>query len=123
MVAMNLHPLRAVGIALGTAALVASSGCTSKKPEYLPPPNTVPEATSSRTTKKAPKEPRRPSSVSALVAYGTDGKPVYVELRESTGDPVLDQRAVDLIMKHRTFPPGKADTILVPVDVKSIHRE
>jgi hypothetical protein len=114
---MNSRLLRGL---LVTALLggAAGFGCASKKPEYLPPPVTV-EESNRKPTRKPPKEPKRPATVTVLVAYGVDGKPVYAELRQSTGDAALDQRIVDRVLQQWTFPPGKADTVLLPVDVKS----
>ncbi len=104
-----------------TAGLVFG-GCVRKKPEYLPPVSAG-EVSGSKKLKKVPREPKRPATVMVLVAYGVDGKPVYAELRQSTGDAALDQRIVDSVLANWTFPPGKADTVLVPVDVRSVARE
>lgn len=110
------------------AVLVATSGlaCSKPMPSYLPAPATIPRTIPEekpKPSKDGSKQARPPSTVTALVAHGTDGKPVFVELRESTGDPTLDQRAVEMIMNTKRFTPGKADTVMVKVNVKSIPRE
>jgi predicted small lipoprotein YifL len=107
---------------LALAAGLAVAGCARKKPEYLPPVSTL-EKSAGKKVNQLPKEPKRPATVMVLVAYGVDGKPVYAELRQSTGDAALDQRIVDSVLANWTFPPGKADTVLVPVDVRSVARE
>jgi hypothetical protein len=48
-----------------------------------------------------------------LVAHDADGKPVYVETRRSCGDPAVDRRAQDYILKSKRFPKGKPDTVLL----------
>ena len=110
------------------AVLVATGGsaCSKPKPEYLPAPATIPRTIPEdkpKAAKDASKAVRLPATVVALVAHDTNGKPVFVELRESTGDPALDQRAVEMIMNTKRFTPGKADTVMVKVNVKTIPRE
>lgn len=50
-----------------------------------------------------------------LVMHDTEGRPVYVETRRSSGDPALDRRAQEYVLKHRRFPKGTANTVLVPL--------
>lgn len=48
-----------------------------------------------------------------LVAHDAEGRPVYVETRRGSGDPALDKRAQDYVLKQRRFPKGTPNTVLV----------
>jgi hypothetical protein len=48
-----------------------------------------------------------------LVAHDAEGRPVYVETRRSSGDPALDKRAQDYVLKQRRFPRGSPNTVLI----------
>jgi TonB family protein len=50
-----------------------------------------------------------------LVMHDAEGRPVYVETRRSSGDPALDRRAQDYVLRHRRFPKGAANTVLLPL--------
>lgn len=50
-----------------------------------------------------------------LVMHDAEGRPVYVETRRSSGDPALDRRAQEYVLRHRRFPKGAANTILLPL--------
>ncbi len=122
--AMNLKLLRWLPLAVVVAA--GTWACSKPKPDYLPAPatirRTIPEE-DRKASKKANKADPLPATVTALVAHDTEGKPVLVELQESTGDPFLDQRAIEMIMTTHQFKPGKADTVMVKLNVKAIPRE
>lgn len=50
-----------------------------------------------------------------LVMHDAEGRPVYVEIRRSSGDPALDRRAQEYVLRHRRFPKGAANTLLLPL--------
>ncbi len=50
-----------------------------------------------------------------LVMHDAEGRPVYVETRRSSGDPALDRRAQEYVLRHRRFPKGAANTVLLPL--------
>lgn len=50
-----------------------------------------------------------------VVMHDAEGRPVYVETRRSSGDPALDRRAQEYVLRHRRFPKGAANTILLPL--------
>lgn len=58
-----------------------------------------------------------------LVAHDAEGKPVYVETRQSSGDPALDRRAQDMVLKERRFPKGEAETVMVTINPKSVPKK
>ncbi len=66
--------------------------------------------------------PERPGDLVLLVMHDAEGRPVYVETRLSSGDPALDQRAQDYVLKHRRFPRGQANTVLLPLKRSEIPR-
>ncbi len=74
-----------------------------------------------RLSRGEPKEGWHP--IILLVAHDAEGKPVYVETRQSSGDPALDRRAQDMVLKERTFPKGEAETIMVTVNPKSVPKK
>lgn len=50
-----------------------------------------------------------------LVVYDAEGRPVYVETRRSSGDPALDRRAQEYVLRERRFPRGAPNTVLLPL--------
>lgn len=50
-----------------------------------------------------------------LVMHDAEGRPVYVETRRSSGDPSLDRRAQEYVLRHWRFPKGAANTVLLPL--------
>lgn len=50
-----------------------------------------------------------------LVVHDAEGRPVYVETRRSSGDPALDRRAQEYVLRERRFPRGAPNTVLLPL--------
>jgi TonB family protein len=50
-----------------------------------------------------------------LVIHDAEGRPVYVETRRSSGDPALDRRAQEYVLRTRRFPRGAPNTVLLPL--------
>ena len=59
-------------------------------------------------------------TVTLMVAHDAQGKPVGVEVRRTSGDPQVDAKARDMVMKNWRFPSGHPDTVVVEVDPKSV---
>lgn len=74
-----------------------------------------------RLSRGEPAEGYKP--IILLVAHDAEGKPVYVETRQSSGDPALDRRAQDMVLKERRFPKGEAETVMVTVNPKSVPKK
>lgn len=55
-----------------------------------------------------------------LVVHDAEGKPQYVEVQRSSGDPATDRRAQDYVLGQRRFPKGAANTVTVTVDPKRL---
>ncbi|MCB1125993.1 MAG: energy transducer TonB [Verrucomicrobiae bacterium] len=68
-------------------------------------------------------DPSKPQAMHFLVVHDVDGKPVYVELQRSSGNPDLDRRARLMIMRDQRFPPGKANTLTVTVEPREVPKE
>jgi hypothetical protein len=114
--------------ALGLALLLAGSGCASKA-SYLPSDpkkGSINELSRKQTGTPLPAKKSKPAAkpqIVLLVSYDATGKPVIAELRESSGDPALDQRAIHMALHKMTFPAGHADTVLVPIAPKSVPKK
>ncbi len=63
------------------------------------------------------------SPIILLVAHDAEGKPLYVETRQSSGDPTLDHRAQDMVLKQQRFPKGEAETVMITVNPKSVPKK
>lgn len=115
--------------------LIAAPGCKSKSDksdfflpsthsELLPPRSgslaELKDKEEDKRRKQAEKERGPQDTAVVLVAYDEKGKPTAVELRRSSGNAANDRRALEHVYKHRTFPPGKANMILVEVDPKTL---
>ena len=74
-----------------------------------------------RLSRGEPAEGYKP--IVLLVAHDAEGKPVYVETRQSSGDPALDRRAQDMVLKKRRFPKGEAETVMITVNPKSVPKK
>lgn len=115
--------------------LTATPGCKSKQDradfflpnthsELLPPRSgslaELKDKEEDKRRKQAQKERGPQDTTIVLVAYDNKGKPTAVELRRSSGNAVNDRRAMEFVYKHKTFPPGKANMMLVEVDPKTL---
>ncbi len=114
--------------ALCLALLLAGSGCASKA-SYLPSDpkrGSISELSRKQAGTPLPAQKNKSTAkpqIVLLVSYDATGKPVIAELRESSGDPALDQRAIHMALHKMTFPAGHADTVLVPIDPKSVPKK
>ncbi len=68
-----------------------------------------------RATARETTPARTAGEVWLLVVHDAQGRPVYVETRRSSGDPALDQRAQEYVLRERRFPPGAPNTVLLPL--------
>lgn len=116
-----------MSLALGLCLGLATSGCqsTTSTETYVGRPSGSlgdlnyklnNEPASSKTPRPTPDRPE----LVLLVLHDADGRPVYVETQKSSGDPALDQRAQDWVLKKRRFPKGVANTVVVTVDPKQV---
>jgi len=64
--------------------------------------------------------PGRPRTMQFLVVHDAEGRPVYVELKQSSGNPNLDRRARLYVIEQIKFTPGKTDTVVVSVKPKEV---
>lgn len=100
------------------------TGC-SHSTQYIPPRGSI---GASGATKKTPVEPKKGKApkladVVVLVAHDAQGKPVMVEIQQSSGDEDVDQRALQVVAQKMQFPKGKADTTLVTIPAKSVPKK
>lgn len=58
-----------------------------------------------------------------LVVYDAEGRPVYVETRRSSGDPALDRRAQEYVLRERRFPRGAPNTVLLPLKRSEVPKQ
>ncbi|MBE7502686.1 MAG: hypothetical protein HS113_20840 [Verrucomicrobiales bacterium] len=116
-----------VTIAVGLWLGLATSGCqsTTTTETYVGRPSGSlgdlnyklrKEPAASKTPRSTPDRPQ----VVLLVMHDADGLPVYAETQKSSGDPALDRRAQDWVLKKRRFPKGVANTVVVTVDPKQV---
>jgi hypothetical protein len=106
------------------AAALVWTGCQSKSANYLPPTSSAGSISdlshkSGTATKKRPAAPQ----ILMLVSHDAAGKAVHAEVRQSSGDPALDNRAVQMVLHRMTFPRGQANTLIVPIDPKSVPKK
>ncbi len=64
--------------------------------------------------------PKATNDILLLVVHDAEGKPLYVETQRSSGDPALDKRAQEYVLKHRRFPKGSANTVVVTLDARRV---
>lgn len=70
-----------------------------------------------------PADPGKPQPMHFLVVHDPQGKPVYVELQQGSGDADLDRRARLMIIRERRFPAGRANTLAVTVAPRDVPKE
>ncbi|MCP5519503.1 MAG: hypothetical protein H7A45_19855 [Verrucomicrobiales bacterium] len=115
-------------------AVLGLSACKSNQSDYFLPSNesvgSMPERGSIADMNErrgaggaARPGPATPQTMLFLVVHDVEGRPVYVELRRSSGDPQLDQRARHHVITARRFPPGQADTVMLSLDPKEVPRQ
>lgn len=111
-------------LALALVLLLASCASKNSKPDYLPsagPAGSIGNL-SDKAGQSQPKaaKPDQPTQILALIAHDASGKPVYVEIQQSSGDEALDERAMQHVFATMRFPAGKGDTVIVRLNPKSI---
>jgi hypothetical protein len=125
---MNSHLLRAClrGVLGGLIAL-ATAGCKSRPDgdwSAAGPSGSISDINRKMGGRPAgtenPASPTAPPDIVLLVVHDAEGKPQYVEVQRSCGDPATDRRAQDYVLQRRRFPPGAANTITVTVNPKSL---
>jgi hypothetical protein len=114
-----------------TVTLLAGGGCRGSKSDYylsktyderLPTPGSVGDL----KRKQAGQKSLRKSATEAqnlvvlLVAHDAQGKPVAAEVQRSCGEPELDARARQFALYQRRFPPGKANTVTLTIDPRTL---
>jgi hypothetical protein len=67
--------------------------------------------------------PAGKGNIVLLVAHDATGRPVFVQTRVSSGDPALDKRAQDMVLKTWRFPRGAPNTELVTVKAKDVPKK
>jgi hypothetical protein len=122
-------------LGIGGAALLAvlaAPGC--KHPDsdyYLPrswgqksPPasGSIEELSRRERARQRQLNPAAADTIVLLVAHDAAGKPVAVEVRQSSGDTELDARAREWVLTKRRFPAGKADTVVLSLLARSVPR-
>lgn len=121
------NPARLDGLALGLLIALASTGCQSEPKEKWS--NTGPSGSISDINRKLGNQHTNPGAGAAstavpvivlLVVHNAEGKPEYIEVQRSSGDPATDRRAQDYVMKERRFPKGTANTVTVTVDPRRL---
>jgi outer membrane biosynthesis protein TonB len=58
-----------------------------------------------------------------IVTHDAGGKPVGIDVRHSSGDAALDERARRMVFTKRKFPRGQPNTVLVTVNPKSVPKK
>ncbi|MCZ7638693.1 MAG: energy transducer TonB [Verrucomicrobia bacterium] len=116
-----------VTLAAGLCLGLATSGCqsTTTTETYVGRPSgSLGDLNYKLNKEPAPVKTPRPTpdrpQVVLLVMHDAEGVPVYAETQKSSGDPALDRRAQDWILKKRRFPKGVANTVVVTVDPKQV---
>lgn len=108
---------------MSLAAALVWTGCQSKSANYLPPTSSagsIGELSHKSGTKK---KPAATPQILMVVSHDAAGKAVHVEVRQSSGDPALDNRAVQMVLHRMTFPRGQANTLIVAIDPKSVPKK
>jgi hypothetical protein len=113
------------GLMLGLL-LAALSGCQSRAPAPAPVSKPQPAVSSGEgsglaqpaSAPQAPAEnsPLRSGTMRFLVVHDAEGRPVYVELKQGSGDPALDRRARLYVMEELRFPSGKTGTVTISIE-------
>lgn len=57
-----------------------------------------------------------------LVSHDAAGKVTAVGLRQSSGDPAVDARAQEWMLKRQKFPVGQADTVVIEINPRKVPR-
>lgn len=121
------RPARIRGLAIGLLIALAAAGCQSEPKEKWS--NTGPSGSISDINRKLGNQHTNPGAGAAstaapvivlLVVHDADGKPEYIEVQRSSGDPATDRRAQDYVMKERRFPKGAVNTVTVTVDPRRL---
>jgi TonB family protein len=104
------------------ALSLSLSGCAKKKTmTYMAPRGSIGANSDAKRAGEPKKEKAaKPTDVIVLVAHDAQGKPVMVEVQQSSGDEDIDQRALRLVAQKMTFPKGQANTTLVTIPAKSV---
>lgn len=123
-----------LGMAL-VLSLGLAGGCRSNRPKPIEYYDSFKTTEGEVVEKGSPQDPTRfrreappvgtpdkPIPMEFLVVHDEQGRPVYVELRRSSGNPVLDREARLMIISTYKFPPGQANTVLLTVDPKEVRR-
>ncbi len=87
-------------------AAPAAVSTPAPAPETAPPPAASPGAS-------APAE--RPGTMRFLVVHDAEGHPIYVELKQGSGDPALDRRARLYVIEEMRFPPGRTGSVTISI--------
>jgi outer membrane biosynthesis protein TonB len=125
MKASGAKPRR--GAAAIAAALLLATGCQSNEGKGwsdAPPAGSIGDINRKMTGRSADGSAADRSSGSQeivlVVAYDAAGVPQYVETQRSSGDPALDRRAQDYVLKHHRFPKGAPNAVTVTMDPKRV---
>jgi hypothetical protein len=110
-------------MAMSLATALVWTGCQSKSANYLPPKSSSGSISDLSRKSGVKKKPATASQILMVVSHDATGKPVYVEVRQSSGDPAVDERAVQMVLHKMTFPRGQANTLILPIDPKSVPKK
>jgi hypothetical protein len=108
---------------MSLAAALVGTGCRSKSTTYLPASSSAGSIGELSHKSGAKKKPAATPQILIVVSHDAAGKAVYAEVRQSSGDPALDNRAVQMVLHKMTFPRGQANTLIVPIDPKSVPKK